>query len=74
MILLNKPFNRSSKKRRSNKLRPSVKRSTPYTTLTVEFPDGTIKVVRPDMSVFDGDWKTLALSLCDGHRITWRMS
>lgn len=74
MFNSNKSFGRNSKKRQPNKLKPSVKRRNGNDTLTVMFPDGSIKVVRPDMSVFDGDWQKLALSLCEGHRVTWKIS
>lgn len=72
----NRLFGKSSKKRfpKTQTRGHRVRKPTRGTTLTVIFPDGARKVCRPDMSKFDGDWKNLALSLCEGNRITWEIS
>lgn len=74
MSSYNKLFGKSSKKRFPKTRGHRVNRPVKGTTLTIFFPDGSTKVCRPDMSKFDGDWKNLALSLCESNRITWKIS
>lgn len=63
-----KPGRKSFKRNFRNKTKKS------HDTLTITFPDGSVKVTRPNMNSFNGDWKSLAISLCEGHRITWTTS
>lgn len=65
-----RPSNRSSKKRLFE-----TKKTNSYAkgkTLTVKHADGTKTIVTPNMQYFDGDFKTLAISLARyKERVVW---
>jgi len=50
---------------------------TPYTVLTIKYPEGCKQVVRPDFRYFEGDWFRLVEGICGGDfqrkGITWNV-
>jgi hypothetical protein len=75
MFLPRTKTKKSSKKRFNVKSHASSKKRTPYTTIYINFPDGSSKKISPDMEKFDGDWESLAISQAGkGERVTWKLS